>query len=419
MAEDSSCMWKHCEEEIDGNSAVVVQFSNGNLKNPDNVDFTFYKHVDSSNPRKRNRRILVAETDRLTYVGNNFGEGSLKCNTLCNYYVGVLNKKTRQMEVHKAQIFNMQPLIPGEMAEEDQSQPASSKSYRDKVDSLIEAFGTNKQKRALNSRKLNQVGNEALQQVVNRAADTIIEEKGLEALVQDVAEAQTQADAALHLPPCYPDADQPQDVYPFDDLLSPVEYQALEAPGRRFLELSAEDLEKMATEDGPLSVITLLRTLPAAEESRDRQARCLWYLSLLIKLAHQRNISRKFGLEDGCPRIIQNKLMKTFTVETFNHGRIHNMVATSMRVKLAAYCLALLLHLGDQTADLTLLHRDLRISENKMVDVAKTMGLRLSKRPVSEEGGVGPENEHRLATLELPLVKYEHLSQRRKRKKMK
>lgn len=36
-----------------------------------------------------------------------------------------------------------------------------------------------------------------------------------------------------------------------------------------------------------------------------------------------------------------------------------------MRVKLAAYCLALLLHLGKQTADLTLLHRDLRLSENK------------------------------------------------------
>lgn len=32
---------------------------------------------------------------------------------LSRYYVGVLNKRTMQMEVHKAQLFNMQPVIPG------------------------------------------------------------------------------------------------------------------------------------------------------------------------------------------------------------------------------------------------------------------------------------------------------------------
>lgn len=34
-----------------------------------------------------------------------------------------------------------------------------------------------------------------------------------------------------------------------------------------------------------------------------------------------------------------------------------------MHSKLAAYCLALLLHVGHLTADLTLLHRDLGITE--------------------------------------------------------
>ena len=29
------------------------------------------------------------------------------------YYVGVLNKETMQMEVHNAQLFNMQPVLPG------------------------------------------------------------------------------------------------------------------------------------------------------------------------------------------------------------------------------------------------------------------------------------------------------------------
>lgn len=48
------------------------------------------------------------------------------------------------------------------------------------MDSLIEAFGTNKQKRALSSRKLNQVGSEILHKAVAKAANAIIDEKGLE-----------------------------------------------------------------------------------------------------------------------------------------------------------------------------------------------------------------------------------------------
>lgn len=49
-----------------------------------------------------------------------------------------------------------------------------------KVDSLIEAFGTNKQKRALSSRRLNQVGSDTLHQAVAKAANAVIDQKGLE-----------------------------------------------------------------------------------------------------------------------------------------------------------------------------------------------------------------------------------------------
>ena len=48
------------------------------------------------------------------------------------------------------------------------------------VDSLIEAFGSHKQKRALTSRRLNQVGSETLQHAVAKAAQNVIDQKGLE-----------------------------------------------------------------------------------------------------------------------------------------------------------------------------------------------------------------------------------------------
>lgn len=47
------------------------------------------------------------------------------------------------------------------------------------VDSLIEAFGTNKQKRALSSRRNNQVADDSLQKAVAQAASNIIDQKGL------------------------------------------------------------------------------------------------------------------------------------------------------------------------------------------------------------------------------------------------
>lgn len=43
------------------------------------------------------------------------------------------------------------------------------------------------------------------------------------ALQQEVAETESQADLALHLPPCNTDADKPENVYLFDDrILSTV-----------------------------------------------------------------------------------------------------------------------------------------------------------------------------------------------------
>lgn len=45
---------------------------------------------------------------------------------------------------------------------------------------MIEAFGTNKQKRALSSRRLNRVGSDTLHIAVAKAANTVIGEKGLE-----------------------------------------------------------------------------------------------------------------------------------------------------------------------------------------------------------------------------------------------
>ncbi|XP_015231731.1 PREDICTED: DNA-directed RNA polymerase I subunit RPA49 [Cyprinodon variegatus] len=412
----ASCSLVCCGEETESDKAAIVRFSNACVNHAEQLDFSMYKNTDEKNPRKKSRRIVVAESERLSYVGQNFGAESMKCNNLCKYYVGVLNKQTMQMEVHNAVLFNMQPVIPGETSTAKHQDAAQS--YRDRVDLLIEAFGTNKQKRALASRRLNQVGSTALQSAVAKAATSVIDQKGLEALQQEVAETESQGALASHLPPCNPNADQREDVYPFDELLDPVEFAALEQPGSKMAALTPEELKKMRDEGRCWSVVRHLENMPAVGEAREKAARCAFYLSLLLKLARQKTVPRKFGHDEGCPRIIQSKLFKTFTVESFNNGRVQNIVSTSMRSKLAAYSLALLLHMGQMTADLSLLHRDLGITEPKMIEVAKSMGLSLIKPPRTKGDEAAQGGDHRLATVVLPLVKYDQFAERRKRKKM-
>uniref|UniRef100_A0A9L0RB20 RNA polymerase I subunit E n=1 Tax=Equus caballus TaxID=9796 RepID=A0A9L0RB20_HORSE len=418
-----SARWLYCGEPDESQRAVLVQFSNGKLQNPGNMRFTMYKSNDSTNPRKRSQRILAAETDRLSYVGNNFGTGALKCNTLCSilssffrHFVGILNKTSGQIEVYDAELFNMQPLFSDESVESELTLESQTKTFREKMDSCIEAFGTTKQKRALNSRRMNRVGNESLNRAVAKAAENIIDTKGVTALVSDAIHDDSQDDS-LYLPHCHADAAKPEDVYKFEDLLSPAEYEALQSPSEAFRNVTSEDILKMIEENSHCSfVIEALKSLPSNEESRDRQARCIWFLDTLIKFRAQKVIKRKSALGPGVPHVINTKLLKHFTCLTYNNGSLRNLISDSMKAKITAYVILLALHINDFQIDLTMLQRDLKLSERRMIEIAKAMRLKVSKRRVS--GAAGGEEDHKLGTLSIPLPPAQALDRQSKRRRI-
>ncbi|KAJ1204648.1 hypothetical protein NDU88_000088 [Pleurodeles waltl] len=407
--------WVYSGDQPDGQKVPLAQFSNGTLQSSRTVDFTLYKNKDEANPRKKHQRILVAETDRLSYVGSNFGPGALKCNSLCSYFVGVLNKESGQMEVFSAEQFNMQPFFPGESTNAITEEKVE-KSYRDKVDSLIEAFGTNKQKRALNARKMHQVGSETLSKAVTKAAENIIETKGVAALVKDAAQHDVQ-DVSLFLPPCHAEADKPENVYKFIDLISDEEYKALELPSAPFRDITSEDIKTMLeNRSHTFFVLEELQSMPVDEESRDHKARCLWLLDALIKFSLQKVVKRKTALPPECPHFISGKLMKNFTVLSYNNGHLQNIISASMKAKITAYVIALALHINDFQTDLTILQRDMKLTENRILEVAKAMGLKISKK--KSPLGASDDEDHKLGILTIPLISYQPFGGKRKRKKM-
>ncbi|XP_006887018.1 PREDICTED: DNA-directed RNA polymerase I subunit RPA49 [Elephantulus edwardii] len=388
--------WQYCGEPDESQKAVLVQFSNGKLQNPGNMRFTLYKNKDSTNPRKKNHRIVAAETDRLSYVGNNFGTGALKCNTLCRHFVGVLNKTSGQMEVYDAELFNMQPLFSDESIDIELPSQSQAKTYREK-------------------RRMNKVGNESLNLAVTKAAENIIDTKGVTALVNDAIHDDLQDDS-LYLPPCYADAAKLEDVYKFEDLLSPVEYEALKNPSEAFRNVTSEEILNMIKENSHCSFVTkALKSLPSDVESRDHQARCIWFLDTLIRFRAQKVIKRKSALGPGIPHIINMKLLKHFTCLTYNNGSLRNLISDSMKAKITAYAIILALHISNFQVDLTMLQRDLKLSEKRIIEIAKALRLKISKIRVSAADG--GDEDHRLGTLSIPLPPAqtsEHQSKRRR-----
>ncbi|XP_014818040.1 PREDICTED: DNA-directed RNA polymerase I subunit RPA49 [Calidris pugnax] len=411
----AAATWRYRGDPEADQPAVLVRFSNGRLRRPDAMRFTVYRNRDTAHPRKKHRRILVSETERLSYVGNNFGTGVPKCNSLCRYFVGVLDKESGQMEVYNAEIFNMQPLLSDNLIPDD-TKEYQNKSYREKMDLCIEAFGTSKQKRALSSRRMNAVGNDILNTAVTKAAANIIDAKGVSALIQDVAQDDVQ-NISVFLPPCNEDADKPENVYKFEDILSPAEYEALRVPAAAFVNITPEEITKKTEDKSHCSfVLEELKFLPDDEKRRDHKARCLWFLDTLIKFSCLKVIKKKHPMGPECPHIISRKLMKNFTSLTYNDGSVQNLVSASMKAKITAYVIALALHINNFQTDLTILQNDMKLQESRMMDIAKAMRLKVSKA----KGLPGLENDqnHKLGTLSLPLPVQKASGNQRKRRKM-
>ncbi|XP_005529545.1 PREDICTED: DNA-directed RNA polymerase I subunit RPA49 [Pseudopodoces humilis] len=411
----ATATWRYRGDPEAERPAALVRFANGKLRRPDSLRFTVYRNRDTAHPRKKHRRILVSETERLCYVGQNFGSEVLKCNSLCRYFIGVLDKNSGQMEVYNAEIFNMQPLLSDNLLPDD-TKDYQTKSYREKMDLCIEAFGTSKQKRALSSRRMNAVGSDIVNTAVTKAAANVIDAKGVTALMQDMAQDDVQNISAF-LPPCHEDADRPEHVYKFEDILSPAEYEALRVPAAALASVSAEEMAKRAEERSHCSfVLEELKFLPTDERSRDHKARCLWFLDTLVKFSQLKVIKKKHPMGPECPHIISRKLMKNFSSLTYNNGSIQNLISASMRAKITAYVITLALHINNFQTDLTVLQNDLKLPESRILDIAKALRLRVTK--TKGVPGLDDEQSHRLGTLSLPLPTQKAPEGQRKRKKM-
>uniref|UniRef100_A0A8C4WX82 Uncharacterized protein n=1 Tax=Eptatretus burgeri TaxID=7764 RepID=A0A8C4WX82_EPTBU len=216
------------------------------------------------------------------------------------------------------------------------------------VDFLTEAFGSHRSKRALSSRRLNVVGTEKLEQTVAAVAHQVIEEKGAEALSDAVSRAQNTHNLS-HLPPCCPDAGSVAEIYSLSN---------------RIL------------------LITILITLPS--------------------------LPTFTSLPPSLTRVRMVQLTLDWFVPLWCSGSMTRVITPPLKDKLNVYALAIALHISDFKMDITHLRADLKVSQKKIVELGRAMGLRIKHASVSKNQKTKPEfrleDIHWQATLQLPFV---------------
>ncbi|XP_078601335.1 DNA-directed RNA polymerase I subunit RPA49-like [Branchiostoma floridae x Branchiostoma japonicum] len=374
------------------NEPLLVQFTNGRLK-PDNPpNFGYFKSTESDDVRKRNRRVLVAETKRMQYVGRNFGPSAPRGNSLCKYMVGVLDKNTGKMRVYDTNSFTMRPVVHDKNQEKNKDEV--DLTYQEKNDRLVDAFGGAKKKRAMESRLRDKVKREALETAMGAAVEDVM--KTPEKLTGP------EMDSDSSIPPHDKRAVKPEDVYKVESIISPEVFEALKDVAGVFVKATKEDISKWRTE-GRYSTFVLrqVATMPVDEEARLTRS-ChimyMWYLLALHGLKYSDWRRRDLPLPDGMPLLVKQQLLGAFTVKA-DAARSRRAMPPRLKDKLLCYILVMGLIIEKFKLNLNDIQMDLKIAQKKLMTLTRAIGCDVQSR--KSDRSTSTELE-RIAVLPIP-----------------
>ncbi|XP_071501431.1 DNA-directed RNA polymerase I subunit RPA49-like [Diadema antillarum] len=364
---------------------TLAKFSHGRLqrhaegtwrKTP---SFSLLKSSESDDPRKSLRRILVADGDSMQYVGQNYGDQASKANSMCKYFVGVLDKKRGKMKVYDAQLLELHPWL-GKKESKAEEEESKDLSYAEKQDRLTEAFGSSRKQRAMESRLRGQVGSEALE---SSAAKALSHAGSLTST--PIKEDQGTSDL---LPPHDPTATLLQDVFKLHDLISPTHWDVLKPLAEELISGAVKNAsEWKASKKYPHYVLNHLTGLSHLQENRQTtQAVCLVYVSFLMQLhkTHPKDMKGKKCLP-GVPRDIRAHLFESFTqmVPTPDGKREDRFLPKRLKDKLLSYILVLAQLIDSFHTEVTTLSEDLGIPVKKLITHARAIGCRTVTQTVA------------------------------------
>uniref|UniRef100_K1PI91 DNA-directed RNA polymerase I subunit RPA49 n=1 Tax=Magallana gigas TaxID=29159 RepID=K1PI91_MAGGI len=360
--------------------AILAHFTNGRIdkKCTRRIHFGYFEG-DQNNKKLKDRKMLVAETTDMSYVGQNYGPLASTMQQNCKYYVGVLDKTTGKMKICDAEIFQMHPK-PSDIDDEVETfslpSTVTEKTFVEKNDMLTSAFGSKKKQRALESRLKNQIKGKAL----DKAMSSVLSQASSIEPVQFVHPNEKQATA--------------------------------EASGV-FFDATLDTIQQWRKENKyPKQILSLLSRMPKTEERRSEQATYIMYLYYLIHLHNlkQKQLRDKDPLPTDWPDHVRFHLLKRFT-QTISGTSKQRIMPARLKDKLVCHILVLCLFLEEFSLELTNLQTDLSKSHEILYKHCQILGCSTKVKKVTTEEG---STSVRWATLSLPLQL--PTQERRKRK---
>lgn len=377
---------------------ILAHFTNGRIdkKSTRRIHFGYFEG-DQDNKKLKDRKMLVAETTDMSYVGQNYGPLASTMQQNCKYYVGVLDKTTGKMKICDAEIFQMHPK-PSDIDDEVETfslpSTVTEKTYVEKNDMLTSAFGSKKKQRALESRLKNQIKGKAL----DKAMRTVLNQASSIEPVE-VTTANTEYSVT---PPINQDATTPAEVYDINYIVHPKEKEATAEASRVFFDATLDDIQQWRAENKyPKQVLSLLSRMSKKEERRSEQATYIMYLYYLIHLhsRKQKHLREKEPLPTEWPDHVRFHLLKRFT-QRASEGSKQRIMPARLKDKLVCHILVLCLYLEEFSLELTNLQTDLSKSHEMLYKHCQILGCTTKvKRVKMEEGSTSV----RWATLSLPL----------------
>ncbi|KAG0378730.1 MAG: RNA polymerase I associated factor, A49-like protein [Linnemannia gamsii] len=370
---------------------------------PKNVPFNVYKPESEESKNKKKRRIVEADTGKVEFVGQNFGENARA--GYCRYVLAIRDRDTDKITFKDAPVIAVNRTI--KSLKSAKVQASSKNQFLQAKNTLGETFGTKKIKQQIKSVERNAVNVGALDSIAGILHDSIAAKTNALPSKESI---KAKADEDRPIPPFDIAATKVEDIYKVDSLISPAEYQVI--PFKALLEKSNQPLAALPFQNSSYVNKALTAALSVSKKDRHR-IRLLMYISFLMafrtipdkKLDDSEFVTKVMG---DVPSVILENLYERFTETPEGVEKKRHTFTPKSKDKLLCWTLAIGLTLENFNMDAGALTRDLSLKQTRVNELYKSLGCKINELTATEKAQSGASAEDaksmKRAILTVPLT---------------
>ncbi|KAJ3021056.1 DNA-directed RNA polymerase I subunit rpa49 [Thoreauomyces humboldtii] len=351
-----------------GDAPVFVSFPDFPSK-PELIKWETYAPTTDAGAGAKKRRIVVGETAKLEYTGNNTATKNH-----CRYVVGVFDRTTKQLTLRETELVHLTTTVKSMKHHEAKHIGEKNMLARN---ALGEAFGTKKRRQAIRAYEKNQVDVGGLTEVADVIKGAIDVKAALLPTRQEILD---DAKADRGIPPYNLNAQTPAEVYDPSTIFSDAELNSILYKKIWKARSSDEVKDLLAPIDLTSWVWERVHKVMQSKDDPIAFKRLLFigYMMKLYRLndrgLNSDNFTDKLG---GAPKIIADSLVERFTeYQVEDDGNIKYRMSAKLKDTLLAYILTACLIVNDFKLDITHVSGDLKMSAVKTSKVARELGCR-------------------------------------------